>query len=118
MDQFTRRIIGLGVQAGIVDGVALCRMFLTAVRGKGLPSYLRSDHAPLYRFYQWQANLRMFEVAEIKTVPGSAAFASFCRATDPYYTARVLGSDSVLEHGRLGGQAMIFNITLLQIARR
>jgi hypothetical protein len=45
-------------------------MFLTAVRGIGLPSYLRSDPAPLYRFYQWQANLGILEVAEIKTVPG------------------------------------------------
>src|SRR5262249_31981656 len=27
MDQFTRRIIGFGVHSGIVDGVALCRMF-------------------------------------------------------------------------------------------
>jgi hypothetical protein len=70
MDQLTRRIIGLGVQAGIVDGVALCRMFLTAVRGIGLPSYLSSDPDPLYRFYQWQANLGILEVAEIKTVPG------------------------------------------------
>jgi len=30
---------------------------------------LSSDHAPLYRFEQWQANLRILEVAEIKTVP-------------------------------------------------
>jgi hypothetical protein len=27
MDQFTRRIVGFGVHAGDVDGVALCRMF-------------------------------------------------------------------------------------------
>jgi hypothetical protein len=27
MDQFTRRIIGFGVHGGIIDGVALCRMF-------------------------------------------------------------------------------------------
>jgi len=26
MDQFTRRILGFGVHAGAVDGVALCRM--------------------------------------------------------------------------------------------
>ena len=28
-----------------------------------------SDHDPLYRFHQWQANLRVLEVKEIKTVP-------------------------------------------------
>jgi putative transposase len=70
MDQFTRRVIGFGVHAGIVDGVALCRMFLRAIRGQRLPTYLSSDHDPLYRFHQWQANLRVLEVAEIKTVPG------------------------------------------------
>jgi len=35
----------------------------------GLPKYLSSDHDPLYRFHQWQANLRVLEVNEIKTVP-------------------------------------------------
>ena len=69
MDQFTRRIIGFGVHCGAVDGVALCRMFHQAIRGKNLPKYLSSDHDPLYRFHQWQANLRVLEVTEIKTVP-------------------------------------------------
>jgi putative transposase len=27
MDQYTRRIIGFGIQRDIVDGLALCRMF-------------------------------------------------------------------------------------------
>jgi len=69
MDQFTRRIVGFGVHRGIVDGTALCRMFQRAICGRGLPQYLSSDHDPLYRFHQWQANLRVLEVTEIKTVP-------------------------------------------------
>jgi transposase InsO family protein len=70
MDQYTRRIIGFGVQAGTVNGVTLCRMFNRASRGHGsMPTYLNSDHDPLYRFHQWQANLRILEVTEIKTVP-------------------------------------------------
>jgi putative transposase len=69
MDQFTRRIIGFGVHSGIVDGVALCRMFQRAIRGHSLPKYLSLDPDPLYRFRQWQANLRVLEVAEIKTIP-------------------------------------------------
>jgi len=69
MDQFTRRIIGFGVHSGIVDGVALCRMFSRAIRGQSPPKYLSSDHDPLYRFHQWQANLRVLEVTAIKTVP-------------------------------------------------
>jgi hypothetical protein len=55
MDQFTRRIVGFGVHCGVVDGMALCRMFQRAIRGHGLPRYLSSDHDPLYRFHQWQA---------------------------------------------------------------
>jgi putative transposase len=69
MDQFTRRIMGFAVHSGIVDGVALCRMFRRAIRGQILPKYLSSDHDSLYRFHQWQANLRVLGVTEIKTVP-------------------------------------------------
>jgi putative transposase len=69
MDQFTRRIIGFGVHRGAVHGVALCRMFRRAIHGQSLPKYLSSDHDPLYQFHQWQANLRVLEVKEIKTVP-------------------------------------------------
>ena len=70
MDHYTRRIIGFGVHAGVVDGKALCRMFNQAIRGhRAMPKYLSSDHDPLCRFKQWQANLRILEVAEIKTVP-------------------------------------------------
>jgi putative transposase len=69
MDQFTRRVIGFGVQRGIVDGVALCRMFQRAMRGHGFAKYLSSDHDPLYRFHQWRANLRILGMMEIKTVP-------------------------------------------------
>jgi putative transposase len=69
MDQLTRRIVRFGVHGGIVDGVALCRMFNRAIRGQSLPKYLSSDHDPLYQFHQWQANLRVLEVREIKTVP-------------------------------------------------
>ena len=69
MDQYTRRIIGFGIQAGVVNGMALCRMFQEAIRDAGVPKYLSSDHDPLYRFHQWQANLRILDVTEIKTVP-------------------------------------------------
>jgi putative transposase len=56
MDQFTRRIIGFGIHRGVVNGPALCRMFNRAIRSQELPVYLSSDHDPLYRFHQWQAN--------------------------------------------------------------
>jgi putative transposase len=70
MDQYTRRIIGFGVHAGTLNGVALCRMFNRAIRGQlRMPKYISSDNDPLYRFHQWQANLRILEVTEIKTIP-------------------------------------------------
>jgi putative transposase len=69
MDQWTRRIVGFGVHRGVVDGVAVCRMFNRATHGQTPPTYLSADHDPLYRFHQWQANLRILDVKEIKTVP-------------------------------------------------
>src|SRR6202165_5686496 len=44
MDQFTRRIVGVGVHRGAVDGVGLCRMFNRATRGHTPQTYLSSDH--------------------------------------------------------------------------
>jgi hypothetical protein len=38
-------------------------------REMSLPKYLSLNHDPLYRFHQWQSNLRVLEVTEIKTVP-------------------------------------------------
>ena len=69
MDQFTRRIIGFGVHAGDVNGIALCRMFNTAISTEGLPRYLSSDNDPLFLYHQWRANLRILDTKEIKTIP-------------------------------------------------
>src|SRR4029077_19942405 len=44
MDVFTRRIIGFGAQAIVVDGPALCRMFNLAISAQGLPIRLDLDH--------------------------------------------------------------------------
>jgi hypothetical protein len=59
IDQGRRRVIGFGVHSGMVDGVALCRMFRLSIRGHSLPKYLSSDQDPEYRFHPWQANLRV-----------------------------------------------------------
>lgn len=69
MDQRTRRIIGFGVQVGPIDGTSIYRMFNQAVIGMGTPKYLSTDNKPLFLFHQWQANLRILGVTEIKTVP-------------------------------------------------
>src|SRR5687767_11045328 len=70
MDQFTRKIVGFGVQAGALDGPAVCRMFNHAIAGAlTRPRHLSSDHDPLFEFHRWKANLRILDVTEIKTVP-------------------------------------------------
>jgi putative transposase len=49
MDQFPRRIIGFGVHAGAVNGIALCQMFNTTIAAEGVPKYLSSDNDPLFQ---------------------------------------------------------------------
>jgi hypothetical protein len=68
MDQFTPRIIGFGVQAGDVDGIALCFLFNQAISRRDLPKYLSSDNDPLFEYHRWKANLRSLQIDEIKSV--------------------------------------------------
>ena len=69
MDQVTRYIIGFGVHANDVDGIALYRMFNSAISTMGNPKYLSSEHDPLFEYHRRQANLRILEIDEIKSVP-------------------------------------------------
>ena len=69
MDQFTRQIIGFSVHAGPVDGPAVCRLFNRILGASAAPHYLSSDNDPLLKFHRWKANLRILDVAEVKTVP-------------------------------------------------
>jgi len=69
MDQYTRKIIGFGVHAGNVDGPTLCRMFNDATSGQGWPQRLSSDNDPLFQYHRWKANLRVLDIAEVKSLP-------------------------------------------------
>ena len=69
MDPFTRRIVGLGVHCGAVDGPRLCRMFHDAIRGRGAPRHLSTDHDPLFEDHRWHANLRSLAIDDVNTVP-------------------------------------------------
>ena len=69
MDQCTRRLLGFGVHGGPVTGTDLCRMFNAAILERGVPRHLSSDPDPLFEAHRWQANLRILEIDEIKTVP-------------------------------------------------
>ena len=67
MDQFTRRLVGIGVHCGPVTSSDLCRMFNAAIHGQGSPRRLSTDHDPLFEAHRWMANLRILEINEIKT---------------------------------------------------
>ena len=70
MDQYTRRIVGIAVHAGPLDGPTICRMFgRIAAQAGVVPTSMSSDHDPLFEFHRWKANLRIVEIQEIKTVP-------------------------------------------------
>ena len=69
MDHFTHRVVGFGVQRGVVAGPALCRMFNDATSGPNAPRYVSTDHDLLFGFRRWRANLRVLEIDEVKTVP-------------------------------------------------
>ena len=69
MDQFTRRIIGFSVHPEVLTGADICVMFNKIISGKKLPKYLSSDNDPLFRFHRWQANLRILDIEEIKSIP-------------------------------------------------
>lgn len=70
IDQFSRRIVGFAIHAGDPSGIDICRMFNSVISEQSrLPSYLSSDNDPIFKFHRWQANLRILEIDEIKSVP-------------------------------------------------
>ena len=70
MDQFTRRVIGFGVHAGNVDGIALCCMFNRAISNQSAPKYLSSDNDPLFLFHRWNIwNIILILLHQLKPRP-------------------------------------------------
>ncbi len=69
MDVWSRKIIGFGAHKGSVYGEDLCCMFNQIAHGKKLPRFLSRDRDPLFRFEQWQANLRLMEIEEKRSLP-------------------------------------------------
>lgn len=70
IDQYSRRIVGFAVHAGVLDGPGVCRMLNRVLAAAGsCPAALSTDHDPLFEFHRWKANLRVLEIAAIKSVP-------------------------------------------------
>ncbi len=51
MDQYTRRIIGFAVHAGVLDGPTVCRMFNSIICVSTSLRYLSSDNDSLFAFH-------------------------------------------------------------------
>ena len=84
MDVWNRKLIGLSVNKGSVDGHTLCRMFNQIISNKSAPHYISSDNDPLFQFHRWKANLRILEIKEVKSIP-------FTPISHPY-VERVIGT--------------------------
>ena len=69
LDQYTRRIVGFAVCQGSPDGPTVCRMLFHIICGSAPPTYLSSDHDPLFEYHRWKANLRILGVKEVKRFP-------------------------------------------------
>ena len=70
MDHSTREVIGVAVVSGSPSGADVCRMFAKIRNASGrTPRHLSSDHDPLFKFHQWIANLSIYDIDGIKTVP-------------------------------------------------
>ena len=69
MDQWGRRIISFGVHRGDFDGIIVCRMFNQAISGSDPSNCPSTDDDSLFKSHLWQANLRILEVGEIKSIP-------------------------------------------------
>jgi len=52
-------------------------VFNKIIAKKVTPKYLSSDNVPFFKFYHWQANLRILGIDEIKTIPDAPTFHPF-----------------------------------------
>lgn len=70
MDQYTRRIVGMAVNADPLDGPTNCLMFgRIMARADITPNAISTDHDPLLEFHRWKANLRILDIQEFQSVP-------------------------------------------------
>ena len=97
MDQFTRRLVGIGVHGGAATGAEVCRMLTAAIHGQGVPRHLSTDHDPVFEAHRWMANLRILEDRRNQNRPARAALARLRGAPDWNHAPRISRSGAVLE---------------------
>ena len=116
MDIFTRRIIGFGVAAANLDGPGVCWMFNRAIARQHMPKHLSSDHDPLFRFQRWLANLRILEIDEIKSIPGTPRSHPFIERLIGTIRREYLDQTFVLNQAILNGSSIATKFTTTNIA--
>jgi hypothetical protein len=67
--ELIRAIVELKQRNSRIGCLRIAQQINTAISTKGVPHYLSSDNDPLFRYYQWQAILRIMEIVEIKSTP-------------------------------------------------
>ena len=97
MDQCTRRLVGVGVHRGPVNGTDLCRMFNDGIHGQGTPRHLSIDHDPLFEAHRWTANLRILEIDRNQDRASCAPVPPIRGAPDRHDAARMSRPCAVLE---------------------
>ena len=106
MDQYTRRIVGFGIHAGVVDGRALCGMFNHAIRGafdSDVPQLRQRSAVPVQPMARESAGA---ECDRGQKCPVRSNVASVCRAVDRHTATRMLGSATVLVRARPGKETV------------
>jgi hypothetical protein len=104
MDQFTRRIVGFGVQRGVVDGAAVCRVQRSGSRANNAEVSQRRQRSrvsiPSVAGQPPRAGGdRNQDGALCTPIP------SVCRAAHRNLAPRMPGPNVILDHDRPGGEA-------------
>jgi putative transposase len=98
MDHWSRRIVGFGVHRGVVDGVALCRMFNHATCGQSLPTYSVRTMIHCTGFISGRRTCGSSTSGKSRQC--RTCRAPSCRRTADWdRTARMFGSNAVLDRG-------------------
>jgi hypothetical protein len=108
IDQFSGALLGLVFTAVSWMEWRYAGCSIERFAGKVCRNTSARNHDPLYRFHQWQANLRVLEVAEIKTVPYVPLSHPFIERVIGTVRRAYLDPDSILDHGRSGDEATRF----------
>lgn len=83
--------------------------------GNPKPTYLSSDNDPLFLFHRWKANLRVLDIDELKSVPGTPTSHPFIERVIGTTKREYLDQLSSLAGLICSESSIIFKITTMKI---